>query len=142
MVSNIVIFERSKVAVREALQAANKMASGLKMLQTTDMPGDYPPAYLIISDELTAQTVCAISTHRKNDHLVLRVWSPFTETIVNEDGSLGKDQPHYDFEYRNEADFDGNAREIGRLIWHYNKLLWDWHMTYSQDFECFDLDKD
>jgi len=138
-------FEKADIAVEEAFQAATTMVDSLQLNQELKMNEDYPPAFLINSDELEAQSICVITTHKKGEHLVLRVWSPFVTRRPDADGvRIERKQDYHDFVYDNDDDTkpwnNNNSIKIARLIWNYYSLLVDWHMSYSQNFEGFDLD--
>jgi hypothetical protein len=138
------IYKRADLAAEEAFQAAvSLIGTNLQLNQELGMDSDYPPAFLVTSSELEAQTICAITTHKKKDNLVLRIWSPFETRRVNNDGvGVRRKQDYTDFLYNNGDSWENNANEIARLIWHYYHLLMDWHMSYASDMEGFDLDLD
>ena len=141
MEDNKSIFRRAELAVSEAFEQICKITTGIVLNQEVRMNPEFSPAWVVSSEEFTAQSICTISTHRKHGHLLLRVWSPFYSTKMQEDGEITKEQEFTDFIYDNEG-WNDNAKDIARLIWHYTQLLEDWHMTYSSDFEGFDLDEE
>lgn len=137
------IYRRADLAAEEAFKKAVGMVGSLQLNQELGMDSDYPPAFLINSSELNAQTICAITTHKKGENLVLRVWSPFETRRVNTNGiGVNTKQDYHDFVYTNTESWDNNSSEIARLIWNYHQLLMDWHMSYASDMEGFDLDEE
>lgn len=136
---NKFIFRRAEKAMDEAFEKAVKLIPSIALNQTIGMEDKYPPAWVISSDEFNAQSVACVSTHKKNGYLVLRFWSPFWKTGYTKDKRITTRQEHIDFIYTNEMEWDSNADNIANLIWNWWQLLYDWHMTYSSDFEGFDI---
>lgn len=141
---NYNIYRRADLAVEEAFKEAVSLTgtTALQLNQELGMNSDFPPAFLINSCELDAQSICAITTHKKGENLVLRVWSPFETRRVNSDGvGVNRKQDYHDFIYNDTESWNNNCGEIARLIWNYYRLLMDWHMSYAEDMEGFDLDE-
>ncbi|HOC98190.1 MAG TPA: hypothetical protein PKK80_04060 [Bacilli bacterium] len=140
MEDNKSIFRRAELAVSEAFEQICKLSPGIILNQEIRMNPEFPPAWVVSSEEFFAQSICTISTHRKNGYLLLRVWSPFYST-KQKDGKIIREQEFHDFIYNNEG-WNDNAKDIAFLVWHYLQLLEDWHMTYANDFEGYDLDEE
>lgn len=138
------IYEKADLAIEEAfLKTVGIIGGSIQLNQVLNMNNKYPPAFLINSCEINAQSICTITTHMKKGNLVLRVWSPFETSRINTNGvGINRKQDYHDFIYTDRESWDNNSESIARLIWNYCSLLMDWHMSYAEDMEGFDLDEE